>query len=139
MTVEAIVQNAKGIDLSARWNISTTVVASPSGSAETIIGSVAIPGDVAVVTGVVVWGWVAFTVGTSGTAVTLQVRQTSTGGTSICSSGATSATAATLNVRDVLGIDTAPVGAQVYKLTMTVTGGAAASTCSQVFIAAVVI
>lgn len=137
--VEAIVQSAKGIDLSARWSFSTTVVASPAAAAETIIGSVTVPGDAYVAAGVIVWGWCSFTVGTSGTTAQLRVRQTNVSGTIIGDSAATNAAAGTVNVRDVIDVDTAPVGAQVYKLTLQIANGAATSTVSAVFIAAVVI
>lgn len=132
---------ASRIDLSGRAVFSTTVVASPAAAAETIIAQLpASFGGVPIATGVFVFGWAAYTVGTSGTAVTFQVRRTNVAGTSIVSSGALTRAATNLAADDINGLDTAPAaGGQVYVLTMTVTAGAAASAVSAVLLGAIAV
>ena len=130
MTTDAIAVNARGVDLSARLVQNATVVASPALAAETIIGSITIPSGLTILSGVWIHAWCAFTVGTSGTAVTLKIRQTSVSGSTLVSSGALTSTAANVNERSIDAFDTAPGDAQIYKFTMQVTGGAAASTVS---------
>lgn len=127
---DTIIVNGRGIDLSARIAVSTTVVASPALAAETIIGSVTLPSGLTYASGVILRGWAAYTVGTSGVSVTLKIRQTSVSGTTIATTGLTTATAADLYALTIDGFDTAPGDAQVYKFTMTVGSGAAASTVS---------
>jgi hypothetical protein len=126
-------------DLSKRFPFTTTVAASPSASLETIIGTLTIPSfsDIAVVSGIELSGWAAYTVGTSGTAVTLKIRQTNVSGSTIVSTGALTRAAGSLAADDVNGVDTSPVG--VYVLTMTVTAGAATSTVSALQLSAVII
>jgi hypothetical protein len=134
--------SALGIDLSARIVGSTTVVASPADDTETIIASVTVPGGLSYATGVIVVAFAAFTVGTSGTAVNLRIRQTNVAGTVKAATGATNegVTAATqLGERVAIGLDTAPADGQIYKATLTVTGGAAASTVSGVFLGAIAV
>lgn len=135
--------NSQRVDLSARFPVTTTVAASPSAAAETIIASLAIPnfGDTTIMAGVLLQGWAAYTVGTSGTAVTLRVRQTNVLGTVIVSTGALTGSqhgAGILSADDISGYDAAP-GVATYVLTMQVTAGAATSTVSAVCLAATVI
>jgi hypothetical protein len=130
------------LDLSKRFGYTTTVAASPSASSETTIASLniqALLGNAAVASAVWLFGWAAYTVGTNGTAVTLQIRQTNTSGASKGSTGALTKTAASLYADDVNTIDTAPPTGGVYVLDMTVTAGSATSTVSQVFLGAVII
>lgn len=136
-----LTRNSQSDDLSARFPSTTVVVASPTAAAETIIATLTIPnfGNLAVVSGVQVFGWAAYTVGTSGTAVTLKIRQTSVSGTTVVSTGALTKTAANLYTDDVQGVDTAPPTGGVYELTMQVTNGAAASTVSAVYLGAVIV
>lgn len=139
---DAQLQGARFVDLSARFIASTTVVASPALAAETIIASVTLPSGLTINSGVWLQGWAAYTVGTSGTAVTFRLRQTQVAGTLIASSGALTGSqhgAGILSADDINGFDTAPADAQVYKLTMQVTAGAAASTVSAVFLAAIAV
>lgn len=140
MTPPAIRFAGAAVDLSGRVYHSTTVVASPAAATETIVASLTVSGDVAIQKAIYVQGWAAYTVGTSGTAVTLRIRQTDTGGTAVASTGALTKTAASLYADDVNGADTAGVlPGQVYVLTMTVTGGAASSAVSGVFLQAFVV
>lgn len=131
----------QGIDFTGRIAQSTAVVASPSAAAETIIASLTIPSNVVVVNGVILFGWCAYTVGTNGTTVQLQIRQTSVGGSSIVATGALSGSqhgAAILSADDVGGFDSAPAANQVYKLTMQVANASATSTVSAVQFVAIV-
>ena len=135
-------QSARFLDLSSRIVASTTVVASPSAAAETIIGSVALPSGLTISSGVVVFGWAAYTVGTSGTAVQLKIRQTNVSGTTIAATGALTGSqhgAGILSSDDVGGFDASPGDAQIYKLTMQVTAGAATSTVSAIQLVAIAV
>jgi hypothetical protein len=127
-------------DLSKRFPITTTVGASPAAASETIIGTLTIPSfsDIAVVSGIIVQGWAAYTVGTSGTAVTLKIRQTNVSGTTVASTGALTRAAANLAADDINGFDSG-AGVGVYVLTMTVTAGAATSTVSALNLAAIIV
>jgi hypothetical protein len=135
-------EGADAIDLSLRFIRSAVVVASPAAAAETIIAQTAAIGDVAVVAGVRLSGWAAFTVGTNGTAVRLRLRQTNVAGTVIADTGALTGgvAAANLVTYDVEGFDAAatPPG-QVYVMTLQVTAASAASTVSGVMLSGFVI
>lgn len=132
--------NSAVVDMQARGPVTTTVVASPALAAETIIASLAIPsfGDTTILSGVILSGWAAYTVGTSGTAVTFRIRQTNAAGSVVVSSGALTKTAASLYADDIQGVDATP-GVSVYVLTMQVTAGAAASTVSATCLSATVV
>ena len=133
---------ARTIDLSGRLVASVTVVGSPSAAAETIIGSVTIPSSLAVVSGVILNGWAAYTLGTSAASARLRIRQTNVSGTVVADTGAMTGghnTAGQLVADDVNGFDTSPADAQVYKLTLTVASAAAASTVSAVYLVATVV
>lgn len=135
MPVVPIQEGAAGIDLQARVPVSTTVVASPSAATETIIAQISLTGDVATQRSVIVRGFAAFTVGTSGTAVRLRIRKDNVSGTVIGDTGALTGgiAAGNLVVENVAGVDTSPSNTgQVYAMTLTVTAGAAASTVSAV-------
>lgn len=133
---------ATGLDLSSRIVDTTTVAASPAAATETIIGTLTIPNfaGLAVVQKIYLAGWAAFTVGTSGTAATLRIRQTNVSGTVVTTTGALTGgvTAANLLAQDIAGSDAAP-GVATYVLTLQVTGGAAASTVSALQLLALVV
>lgn len=142
MPAEKIALSGLSLDLSPRFVQSSTVAASPSAATETTICTLTVSANAAIATGIQLTGWAAFTVGTSGTACNLKIRQTGTSGTTIAASGATTGgiTAGNLVTLDVQGIDTAAViPGQVYVLTLTVTGGAAASTVSACQLTALII
>jgi hypothetical protein len=130
-------EGADAIDLSPRFVRSAVVVASPAAAAETIIAQTPAIGDVAVIQGAMVSGWAAFTVGATGTAVRLRIRQTNVAGTVVADTGACTGgiAAAALVAQDVKGFDAAatPPG-QVYVLTLQVTGGSGVSTVSGVLL-----
>lgn len=137
---QPITENVQRVDLSARFPSTTTVGASPAASAETIIGTLVIPsfGDTTIMSGIILMGWAAYTVGTSGSAVTLRIRQTNVSGTVVVSTGALTRAAGNLAADDVNGVDATP-GVGTYVLTMQVTAGAAASTVSALYLGAVVV
>lgn len=120
------------LDMSPRFAFDTTVDASPAAAAETVIATLNLPQAALIATGIRLNGWAAFTVGTSGTASTLRIRQTGLAGTVIATTGACTRTAAQLVEQGVQGIDTAPLAARVYVLTLEVTAGSAVSTVSAV-------
>jgi hypothetical protein len=135
-------EGADAIDLSPRFIRSAVVVASPAAAAETIIAQTPAIGDVAVLQGVALWGWAAFTVGTNGTAVRLRLRQTNASGTVIADTGALTGgiAAAALVAPHVEGFDTAATPpAQVYVMTLQVTAGSAASTVSAVMLSGLIV
>lgn len=136
---DAQLQGSRFVDLSARFVQSTTVVASPSAGAETIIGSVTLPSGLSINSGVMLFGWAAFTVGGSGVSSNLRIRQSSVSGTIIVASGAATETAGNLDERNVHGFDASPADGQVYKLTLTIGSGAAASTVSALSLIAIAI
>lgn len=127
-------------DLSTRLLRYGTVDASPAAAAETVIATLTIPnfGDLAVVSGIQLRGWLAFTVGASGVSATLRIRQTNVSGTVVKSSGATTVTAASLLEMSISGFDATP-GVSAYALTLTVGSAAAASTVSAVELSAIVV
>lgn len=134
-----ITSSARGLDLSPRLVRTETVGASPAAAAETIIGTLNIPTDVAYATGAVLLGWAAFTVGTSGVSANLRIRQTNVAGTVIAATGATTVTAASLVETNVQGMDAAPPGGGVYVLTLTIGSGSAASTVSALQLLAILV
>jgi hypothetical protein len=130
-------------DLTKRFQQTTAITGSPALAAETIIATLTLASftDIAIVSGVLLQGWAAYTVGTSGTAVTFKIRQTNTSGSTIVSSGALTGSqhgAGILSADDINGFDSG-AGAGVYVLTMQVTAGAAASTVSAVQLSAIII
>jgi hypothetical protein len=137
---EPIKMDSVFVDLATRFQSTQTVGASPADNAETVIGTLTLAnfGDIAVTNGIRLHGWAALTVGTSGTAVNLRVRETGVSGSIVVASGALTATAANLIAVSVVGKDAAP-GVGVYVLTLTVTGGAAASTVSALHLGAIII
>lgn len=134
--------DAQRMDLSKRVQVYSTVDASPALAAETVIATLTLAGfaDTAIVSGALLFGWAAYTVGTSGTAVRFRIRQTSVAGTVKGDTGALTGSqhgAGILSDDNVSAFDTAPVA--VYVLTMQVTAGAAASTVSSLVLAAILI
>ena len=137
-----LTETSAGIDLTQRIASTKVVVASPALAAETIIASLTVNTDEAILSGVLLRGFAAFTVGTSGTAVTLRIRQTNVSGTVVATTGALTGgiTAGGLVAETILGVDASPAATgQVYVLTLQVTAGSAASTVSAVELDATVV
>jgi hypothetical protein len=134
-------ETAEGIDLSPRLQRSVAVAASPAAAAETTVCSLTLSGDIAVVAGTALFGYVALTVGTNGTDVTVKLRRTDTSGTTVVSSGIINAPAAgDLLAYSIQGFDTGTVmPSQVYVLTVTVANGSAPSTVSAASLIAIVV
>lgn len=128
------------VDLSQRFQGTSTVVASPTDSTETIIASLTIAdfGNLEVISGVRLHGFAAFTVGTNGVTANLRIRQTNASGTIVKATGGVIAVATNLLAMNVLGLDAAP-GIKTYVLTLTVGSASAGSTVSAVHLAATVI
>jgi hypothetical protein len=134
--------DAQRIDLSKRVQVYSTVDASPAAAAETVIATLTLAGfaDTPIISGVFLFGWAAYTVGTSGVSVQLRIRRTSVAGTVVADTGAMTGSqhgATILSADDVNGFDSAPVG--VYVLTMQVASAAAASTVSKLVLGAILI
>lgn len=149
MASDNISRSGKSVDLSPRVQSSSTVVGSPAGASETVVCQITgIPTDTPVMSGVFLSGGASFTVGTNGTAVRLRIRTGTTAGagTVVSDTGALTGgvTAANLLSQDIQGFDTAASGGSSpgtasYCLTLTVTGGSAASTVTQTNLFALVV
>lgn len=128
------------VDLSKRIQQTVAVAGSPALAAETTIATLTIADDLVVATGVIVEGWAAFTVGTSGTAATLKLHHTNAAGATLASSGPLTVVAANLVSFSIQGIDTVPVlPGQIYIMTLQITAGAAVTTVSAVQLMATII
>lgn len=140
MPPEPIRYDSSAVDLQNRHQHYATVDASPSAGTETVIATLTLAnfGDIAVMSGIQLIGWAAFTVGTSGVSANLRIRQTDVNGTVVVASGATTVAATNLKALDVVGFDATP-GKVSYALTLTIGSGAAASTVSALYIAATII
>lgn len=143
--LQTIQVSGAGVDLSPRFSANSTVVGSPATNAETVVASITAIGSAVVQgSGVIIWAQAAFTVGTSGTAVTYRIRQGTTAGsgTVLFNSGAVTGgiAAGNLVVENVNAFDTAATfPGQSYCLTLTITGGAATSTVSAANIACLIV
>ena len=140
---QPITVSAARVDLSPRIVDTTTVQNSPiAAAAETIIATVNIPnfGDTTITSKVFLDGWAAFTVGGSGTAITLRLRQTNGSGTVVATTGALTGgvAAAALLAQDVEGSDASP-GVATYVMTLQVTSGATNTTISAVSLRAFIV
>ncbi len=142
MPTEPIHSTLLGVDCTPRIVTYNTVDASPAAASETVIATLTIPNfaNIAVVNGIDLSGWAAFTVGTSGASVRLRIRQTSVAGTVKADTGVLTGGVAAGNLlaQDIEGYDSG-AGVGVYVLTMTVGSGAAASTVSALKIKATIL
>ena len=143
MPVQPLIYSALETDFAPRVIDTTTVQNSPiAAAAETIIATVNIPnfGGIAITQRIYLNGWAAFTVGGSGTAATLRIRQTNVTGTVIVTTGALTGgiAAAALVAQDVGGSDATP-GVATYVLTLQITSGATNTTISAVQLLALVV
>lgn len=123
--------------------VTKTVVASPAAAAETVIAQLVVGSVADPTTQIDLSGWAAYTVGTTGNAVTLNIRRTGVSGTLVSSTGALTGSqhgAGILSDDDVEGLDTpGEVASLVYVLTMTVGAATAVSTVSAVKLRATII
>ena len=137
---DPIRQNIVDHDLTVRFPFTTTVTGSPAAAAETIVATLTIPSfnEIAVVTGIRLRGWLAFTVGTNGVSARVRLKQTDASGTTVADTGLTTVTAANLLEMSINGTDLAP-GIGKYVMTLIIGSGSAASTVSAVSLAADII
>lgn len=120
---------------------SSAIVASPAAAAETVVCQIGNVSTDGVAQAVMLFGWIAFTVGTAGASVRLRIREVGVTGTLVVDSGAVTRgiVAAALDNEDINGIDTP--GEQdglVYVLTLQVGSATAASTVSATNLIAIV-
>lgn len=129
---EPLRESAIALDMSPRWVQSSTVAGSPAAAAITSVCAVTMPAvsALALVTGVQLRGFVAFTVGTNGVSAKLDIRQTGVAGAIIATTGLLTVVAANLVSFSVQGTDTAPLAAGVWILALTIGSGSAASAVS---------
>jgi len=142
------VQSANTLDLGPRVISSSTIVGSPAAATETLVAQITgIDNQLSVSVGVFLSAVVSFTVGTSGTAIRVRIRQGTTAGagTVVADSGALTGGVAAGNLlsQDLQGFDTgasggAGVASTSYHVSLQVTAGAATSTVSQANIVALV-
>lgn len=136
------------VDKSPRFYTSSAIVGSPALAAETVVCQITgLDTQLGVATGVFLSGVVSFTVGTSGSAVTVRIRTGTTAGsgTVVATTGALTGgvSAGNLLSQDIQGSDTtntggAALGSASYCLTLQVTNGGATSTVSQTNLVALV-
>src|SRR2546425_2307960 len=91
MPLEPITRTVRGDDFTPRFVRTTTVVASPTDNTETIIASITLSDNASAVAGVELIAFAAFTIGTSGSAGNLKIRQTNAAGSTIAATGAITA------------------------------------------------
>lgn len=116
-------------DLSQRFVQSTAVVGSPALAAETVIAQLTVAELEAILSGVFLFAFAAYTVGATGTAVRFRIRRGGLAGAVVADTGAVTGgvAAAALRADDLIGVDAAPVLPQLYSLTLQVTGATGAS------------
>lgn len=128
---EPIRMAAGAVDLSSRFFTTSTVAASPALAAITAITTFTVNANVTIVSGIQLWAWAAFTIGTSGVSAKLDIRQTGTSGAVIATTGLSTVVAGNLVETGCQGFDAAAViPGQVYAICLTIGSGAAASTVS---------
>src|SRR5205085_10832011 len=99
------------VDLSRRVKRSEAVAGSPADATETIIATFAIADGLPIMAGIQLFGFAAFTVGTSGTSCNLRIPQTNAAWVIIAATGAVTGgiSASKLAEMNVVGLDTAAV------------------------------
>jgi predicted permease len=137
---QPITRNIQNDDLSARFQGTSVVAGSPAAGSITAIATLTLAGfnDLAVMSGIRLHGWAAFTAGTNAVGATLAIRESTTTGNVVASTGAVTVVATDLYGLDVVGFDATP-GVPVYVLCLTMASGSATSTVSAVHLAATVI
>lgn len=140
MPPEPIRTDSSVIDLHHRVQQYKTVDASPAAGSETVIATLTLAdfGDIAIVSGILLRGWAAFTVGTNGVSANLKIHQTNASGATVVASGACTVVATNLVEASCSGFDAAP-GIVSYALTLTIGSGSAASTVSACQLSAILV
>lgn len=135
-------------EIARRVVSNSSIVGSPSAATEVIVCQITgIDGNLPVIGGIWLSGSVSFTVGTSGAAIRVRIRQGTTAGsgTVVADTGAVTGGVSATNLisQDIQGFDTAATNGSVpastsYHLSLQVTSGAAASTVSATNLVAIV-
>lgn len=140
--VPSFQENAKLADWSSRIVDTVTVAASPATTLETVVATLTIPdfGGIPVAQKIYLDGWCTFTVGTSGTAARLRIKQTNASGVTVADSQAVTGgvTAAAICTQDIEGSDATP-GILQYALTLQIGGASATTTVSAVSLRAIIV
>lgn len=134
---QPITASVAGIDLTERFIENHTVSASPALAAITTVATLTWnpQNNPTVVYGAILEAAVALTIGTSGVSAKLDIRRTNNTGTVIATTGAVTATAASLIALSTQGVDQVQFApGQVWVVCLTIASGAAASTVSSVSI-----
>lgn len=132
--------SADHIDLSPRFFNDITVDASPAAAAETVIATLTLTGDIAVLAGVFLFGWAAYTAGTNAVSGQMRIRRATVAGSVRADSGAVTNVAAALYSTSIMGFDSGAVmPGQVYVLTLQMASGSAPSTVSAVNFSAIIV
>lgn len=140
MSPVPIRESVAGIDLTGRIFSTTIIDTSPSAAVETTIAHLTITGDPPILLGVFFFAFVAFTIGTAGTAASVKVRRTDTSGATVVDTGLINATAANLTERTPIGFDNnKAANNQLYVVSLVVTSANAPSTVSACTFVAVVV
>jgi hypothetical protein len=128
------------IDLSPRFQGTSTIAGSPATNEEKIIATLTLAdfGNLTVMSGIRLHGFAAFTVGTNGVSANLRIRQTNAAGAVVVATGGVIAVATNLLAMNALGFDAAP-GIGVYVLTLQIGSGSAGSTVSALHLSATII
>lgn len=138
-SVAPLTESAANLDGSPRVAENTTVVASPTANAETIIGAVTVPSGITITSGVLVICTFGITIGTSGVSYHARVRNGTVTGSVVGDAGVVTAVATDLYTCTVIGYDTAAVAGTVENVTVIIASGAATSTVTPLRIVCVAI
>jgi hypothetical protein len=118
----------------------TTITGSPALAAETIVATLVLPVVIRADQRVFLFGWSAYTVGTTGTNSIVRLRQTNVAGTIVASTGSLTTAAASLQSPCIVSTDAPGLqSAFTYVMTLQVTAATAASTLTAVSLIALVI
>src|SRR5437868_6790977 len=140
MSPKPIQLASQEVDLTDRVGRSVTVAGSPAAAAETIVCTATAPADLRADAVILLFGFIAFTVGTNGVSARARIKQTDASGTAKADTGAVTATAANLMALSLMGVDTAPIATgQVYVITLIVASGSAVTTVSNATLIALVV
>lgn len=137
---DSITQNIAHSDLSRRFVCSTTVVASPADATEVIVASITLPANLTIVSGIILLGFAAFTVGTNGISANLKLHHTNLVGATVAATGPVTEVATHLDDLTVVGFDLVPtLPNQTYVLSLTMGSASAASAVSAVGLVAIAV
>jgi hypothetical protein len=134
---DPISENIGRVDLTDRFIENHTVSASPAAGSITTVATLTWnpQSNPTVVNGAILEAAIALTVGTNGVSVKLDIRRTNNTGTVIATTGAVTASAASLVSLSTQGIDQVAFSpGQAWVVCLTIASGSATSTVSSVSI-----